>query len=103
MPRHVKAGMKLRSAVCDTQIMTLKAPAREIDIRIGGAPALLPDEEGESTGLDPQFSEGTLAGKRYVDADETMEFLCTKAGQGTVSVDGVALAVKLPKALPSSD
>jgi hypothetical protein len=100
---EIKAGTKLRSAVCDTQIITLRVPARALDIRIGGAPALTGEASGAGATLDPAFAAGTLTGKRYVDAAEEMEFLCTKGGQGTISVDGVALGVKTAKALPSSD
>ena len=32
----LKAGAKLKSAVCDTQLMVVKAPAGEYDIRCGG-------------------------------------------------------------------
>ena len=42
-------------------------------------------------------------GKRYTDEDETMEFLCTRGGDGSVSVNGVALDIKAAKKLPSSD
>lgn len=45
----------------------------------------------------------TLMGKRYVDADETVEFLCTKGGAGSLALDGAPLAVKQAKHLPSSD
>ena len=44
-----------------------------------------------------------MTGKRYTDAAETMEFLCTKGGAGSISVDGVVLGIKAAKALPSSD
>ena len=46
---------------------------------------------------------GSLVGKRYVDESETLEFLCTRGGEGNVSVNGVALEVKQAKRLPSSD
>jgi hypothetical protein len=42
-------------------------------------------------------------GKRYTDADERFEFLCTKGGKGSLAIDGVLLVVKQAKALPSSD
>jgi hypothetical protein len=103
MSIQIKAGAKLRSAVCDTQIMTLRVPPRPLEIAIGGAPALLGDEAASGATIDPALSGGTLTGKRYVDEGETMEFLCTKGGAGTISVDGAPLQVKVPKALPSSD
>ena len=42
-------------------------------------------------------------GKRYTDGGERLEFLCTKGGKGSLSIDGEALVVKQAKALPSSD
>ncbi|MEM9013704.1 MAG: hypothetical protein AAGB02_01225 [Pseudomonadota bacterium] len=98
----VKAGMKLHSVVCSGQIMVLRAPAGELDIACGGAP-MAAAEPAEKTALDPAQTAGVLVGKRYVDADETMEFLCTRAGEGTLSVNGVPLDIKQAKQLPSSD
>ena len=100
----LKAGAKLKSAVCDTQLMVVKAPAGEYDIRCGGPEMLAgtaPAPEGAQ--LDPAQAEGTLIGKRYVDAEEKVELLCTKGGKGTVVLNGVAMAIKQAKQLPSSD
>jgi acyl-CoA synthetase (AMP-forming)/AMP-acid ligase II len=36
----LKAGARLKSSVCDTQVMVVKAPAGEHDLRCGGAPML---------------------------------------------------------------
>lgn len=36
----VKAGAKLKSAVCETQLVVVKASAGEYDLRCGGAPML---------------------------------------------------------------
>lgn len=103
MARQFKAGMKLRSAVCDTQIMVLRVPAEPLDIRIGGAPVLAADETGDGAALDPALAGGSQTGKRYTDAGETMEFLCTKGGQGTIAVTGYEIGIKQAKQLPSSD
>ena len=96
-----KPGVKLSSTVCKTQIMALRVPAVALDIHCGGAPMQVgdPAELGTPSG----DNSGTLVGKRYVDAGETMEFLCTRGGDGTVSVNGTALDVKQAKQLPSSD
>jgi hypothetical protein len=47
--------------------------------------------------------EGALLGKRYVEDALGLEVLCTKAGEGTLAVDGTALPIKDAKPLPSSD
>jgi hypothetical protein len=51
----------------------------------------------------PDFAEGTQLGKRYVNDAGTLELLCTRPGEGSLSADGVALTVKGAKPLPSSD
>jgi hypothetical protein len=103
MSVQYKAGAKLASTVCDGQILVLRVPAVPVDLRIGGAPVVLASAAGDKTAIDPALSGGIQTGKRYTDEAETMEFLCTKAGAGTISVDGAALGIKAAKALPSSD
>jgi hypothetical protein len=53
--------------------------------------------------LEPAFAQGTQIGKRYVDAAGTLELLCVKHGQGSLSIGGVALQLKDAKPLPASD
>lgn len=99
---QIKAGMKLSSTVCDTQIMVLRVPAGDIEITCGGA--AMQDNEPDSKGdVASDAAGGTLVGKRYVDEAETMEFLCTRGGDGGLAVNGVNLDVKQAKRLPSSD
>lgn len=98
---QLKAGSRLQSAVSDAQIMAIKIPAGEYELCCGGVPMVAVG--GEVSGGEPQDDGETLMGKRYVDADETVEFLCTKAGAGALSLDGTPLEVKQAKQLPSSD
>ena len=69
---------------------------------LGGS--LLPIGKDKS-GADPADGAdgGTQIGKRYVDADETLELLCTKPGKGSLAVGGAAMSIKGAKPLPSSD
>ena len=101
MGQVYKPGTKLSSTVCKSQIMALRVPSDELDVTCGGAPMQVgdPAELGTPSGE----NAGTLVGKRYVDAGETMEFLCTRGGEGSVSVNGVPLLIKQAKQLPSSD
>ena len=99
---QIKAGTKLFSAVCDTQIMVLRVPADDLDVSCGGLP-MQTEEATEKSSMTEEAGEGSLVGKRYVDEAETLEFLCTRGGEGNVSVNGVALEVKQAKRLPSSD
>ena len=46
---------------------------------------------------------GTQMGKRYVDADDTIELLCTKPGEGSLGLADALLTIKESKPLPASD
>ena len=53
--------------------------------------------------LDPAASGGTALGKRYVNAEGTLELLCVKPGKGSLTVGSAPLTLKEAKQLPSSD
>jgi hypothetical protein len=100
----LRPGQKLRSAVCDAQVVVVKAPADDVELGCGGAPLLDDGQEADSAAvLDPSLGEGPLLGKRYADDDLRLELLCTRAGTGALTVDGRPLLVKGAKPLPSSD
>lgn len=101
MGQIYKPGIKLSSTVCKTQIMVLRAPAVDLKISCGGAPMQVgdPSELGEMSGE----NSGTLVGKRYTDEGETMEFLCTRGGDGSLAIEGYIIDIKAAKKLPSSD
>jgi hypothetical protein len=99
----LKAGGRFKSAVCETQVMVIKAPAGDHDLCCGGAPMLGAAATAAGGTLDPAHAKETLIGKRYVNADESLELLCTKGGKGSLSLGAVALEVKQAKQLPSSD
>ena len=105
----IKPGLRLKSAVCSTEIMILRAPPCDAcvattDIRCGGVEMLAPAEQPPpGARLDPAQALGSLVGKRYVDAQDRVEVLCTQGGAGSLAFDGVLMTVKQAKALPSSD
>lgn len=99
----LKAGARFKSDVCDTAVMVIKAPAGEYDLRCGGATMIPPTETPGSSTIQSSFASESLIGKRYVNADESVELLCTKGGKGTLSLNGAAMEVKQAKQLPSSD
>ncbi len=82
----------------------VKATVSSADLRCGGQP-MGPMDAERDPGATPAagFDDGTLMGKRYVDADDTIEILCTKPGDGTLSMGDQALVLKEAKPLPSSD
>jgi hypothetical protein len=104
----VKPGSRLRSIVCNTEVIVVRAPAEEVQLSCGGQPMEVivrgsAGTERSPAGIDPALSSGTLLGKRYVAADSELEVLCTKAGAGTLSLGGAPLTVRNSKSLPSSD
>ncbi|MCX8560739.1 hypothetical protein OS122_07575 [Mycolicibacterium mucogenicum] len=99
----VKTGSRLRSQVCDTQVIVVRTGDSLDDLRCGGAPMVALDAEvGDAVAPDPELCSGTVMGKRYVD-DTAAEVLVTKAGAGTLSVGSTPLALKEAKPLPASD
>jgi hypothetical protein len=99
----LKAGARLKSAVCDTQVMVIAVPAGDVALTCGGAAMLEPTSTAVRTEVHPEHKNGTQIGKRYVNADGTLELLCTKPGEGSLAVAGAPLKLKEAKALPSSD
>jgi hypothetical protein len=102
MGQAVKPGTKWNSTVCQTQIMALRVPGGDLELTCGGVD-MSTKEPAERGATDGDLSSGTLVGKRYVDEGETMEFLCTRGGDGTIQVNGISLGIKEAKKLPSSD
>ena len=99
----IKNGTRLKSQVCDTQVIVVRSADSLDDLRAGGVPMVPIDADGASDAtLDPAFSEGNAMGKRYVD-ETGAEVLVTKAGAGTLSVGDTALTLKEAKPLPASD
>ena len=96
---QVKPGMRVRSAVCATEVMVVKG-AGDLDLRCGGAPMQV--GAGAPTG-EPRapFDGGTLVGKRYSLGD--VEVLCTKAGSGSLSLGETPIPAQDAQQLPSSD
>lgn len=100
----LKAGTRLKSAACETEVMVVRAAPTEVLLACGGAEMTAMDAARPADAApDPALASGTIVGKRYVDEAERFELLCTKAGRGTLTLDGVALKVKQAKVLPSSD
>ena len=95
----MKPGTRLKSAVCDTEVMVIRAGAGTIEC--GGHPM---SEDKQDAGTPAEaHAGGTLIGKRYVDDAHSFELLCVKPGKGSLSIDGVALSTKDAKPLPASD
>jgi len=107
---ELKPGSRWRSAVCDTEVVVVRAPAGPVTFRIGGA-GVFPADAGrdgpsrDRGGAQPDaaLAGGTLLGKRYADEATGLQVLCVKPGDGTITVDGRPAAVVTPRQLPASD
>jgi hypothetical protein len=101
---QIKPGARFRSSVCDVEVIVIKAPASEVDLRCGGHQMLaVGAERPDGTAPEAGFDTGTQLGKRYTDETGDLEVLCTKGGASSLSVGDVVLALKDAKPLPSSD
>ncbi len=100
----LKPGTRWASQVCDTEVIVVRAPTQGVTLECGGHPVVpVGTDAASDLTLDPSFAEGSPIGKRYADADSGIELLVTKAGTGTLALDGVAIPLKEAKPLPSSD
>ena len=101
---ELKAGTRLKSAVCDTEVMVITAPGGDVDLSCGGTAMIGMDEAApDGASLDTVASDGTQLGKRYTNEAGDLELLCTKPGAGGLAAGGAARGLKEAKPLPSSD
>jgi hypothetical protein len=101
---QLKAGTRMRSAVCTTEVMVVAAPGDEVEVTCGGVPMIaIGDEPPAGGSVSPDAAKGTTLGKRYRNEAGDLELLCTKPGEGSLGVGGTLLSLKEAKPLPSSD
>ncbi|MDP9183881.1 MAG: hypothetical protein M3P04_14040 [Actinomycetota bacterium] len=100
----MNAGTRLRSAVCDCEVVVVRAPSEGPLLQCGGLD-MLPLDAARGEALTPVagLDGGTLLGKRYADAAASLEVLCTKAGLGVLAYAGELLEQRSARALPASD
>ncbi|WP_210588536.1 hypothetical protein [Streptomyces sp. GESEQ-35] len=100
--RTLRPGDQLADTASTTRVVVVRAPAdRQPTITCGDRPMVpaATAPPAPATDADPV----TLLGKRYVDADGTLELLCTAAGTGELACDGAPMTLKAAKPLPASD
>jgi hypothetical protein len=100
---ELTAGSRWKSAVCDTEVIVVQPAEGSHSLGCGGAEMVPHDASPPRGSPDPTLSGGTLLGKRYSDEGSGLELLCTKAGVGTLTLDGSPLEIKSAKPLHSSD
>lgn len=100
-----RVGQTLTSTVDATTVVVVRCPDSDLEITCGGATMV--DSKvspADASGVaDPAQQSGSQLGKRYADDSVGVELLCTKAGQGTLAVNGTPLPLKSAKPLPASD
>lgn len=97
----MKVGKRLKSTVCSTHVVVVRAA--DVTLNCGGAPVVDELTGVPSGDVAAGHDGGTLLGKRYVHEPSGLEVMCVQAGAGSLSVDGVVLDVKAAKSLPASD
>ena len=100
---ELKTGSRLKSAVCDGEVMVVLAPAADIEITCGGAAMVDAAETPDKVDINPDHAVGIVIGKRYITEDEGLELLCVKGGDGSLAVNGDLLLQKDTKKLPKTD
>jgi len=104
----LRPGDQLASVGCAARVVVVRAPSgvRPL-ITCGGEPMVPASGAPRPAGPRPSSAApeepGTLIGKRYVNADETLELLCVSSGSGALSCDGTPMTIKAAKPLPASD
>jgi len=99
----LKTGARLKSCVCDGEVMVVSAPDTDIEITCGGTAMADPAEASKSGEVNPDHAVGIAIGKRYVSEAGDVELLCVKAGDGGLAVNGALLLQKDTKKLPKTD
>jgi hypothetical protein len=100
----LKPGSRWASQVCTTEVVVVRSSTGPVSLESGGHPMVpVGEDRAADLTLDPTFAGGSLIGKRFADPDSGLELLVTKAGEGSLSVNGVSIPLKEAKPLPSSD
>ncbi len=99
---QLRVGEQLACPTCSTKVVVVKAGQVD-DISVTCDGAVLQSAKSVTQPAPAGATPSTLIGKRYVDADETVELLCTASGSGQLSFGGTAMTLKAAKALPASD
>lgn len=97
---QLRVGARLRSTTSVAELIIIRIPSGNVDIRCDGAQMVAVDSAVEPRG---DTSGEIQLGKRYCNDAGTVELLCTKPGSGVLTADGEPLGVKAPKAMPASD
>jgi len=97
----LQPGKRLRARNSTCEVIVVRASADAGVLSCDGVE--MAEDATPDAGLRAAHGDMIELGKRYVDAAESIEVLCTKAGTGPLELGGVALVMKAAKPLPASD
>lgn len=100
---QLKTGARLKSAVCDGEVMVVKAPAGDVELTCGGVPMVEGAAPATRQAIHADHAVGIRIGKRYITEDGNLEILCVKAGDGGLAANGQLLLQKDTRQLPKTD
>jgi hypothetical protein len=100
----LKTGGRYRSQACTTEVVVVKAPAEPVDLTCGGYPMVAAGQEApQDLPIKEGLDGGSALGKRYGNADRSLEVLVVKPGKGAIGLGTTPLLLGEAKALPASD
>jgi len=100
---ELRPGTRLESTTCQAQLVVVRAPtATDFDLRCGGEPLQPLGTGGERKPLS-SAGESVQLGKRYAHEELGLELLCTRPGEGSLSIGDEPLFLLGAKPLPASD
>lgn len=98
-----RSGTRLRSQVCSTEVIIIRAGAEDVELTCGGHAMVDLDASRATVPAKEGLTDGAQIGKRYIDESGALEVLVTKPGTGTLGIGTSPLVLKNAKPLPASD
>ena len=82
----LKAGSRLKSAVCSSELMVVVAPEGDVNLTCGGAPVIELGADGAGE-IDADHKGGTQMGKRYTNEAGDIEVEADQLGEVAGALD----------------
>lgn len=100
---ELKPGTRWKSVVCTTEVIVVRPPQTAGSLTCGGAGMVAQASTADRNGAPAaDAAGGTSLGKRYA-SEDGLQVLCTKAGAGSLALNGQPLGLLETKKLPASD
>jgi hypothetical protein len=99
---ELKPGSRWKG-VGGAEFVVVRPPKQVESLQSGGHPVQAAEAVDAALQPEADLSDVLAVGKRYSDDASGLELLVSKAGKGTLTVDGRVMGLKETKALPASD